>query len=379
MASIKKRPNGTWRARYRDAEGKEHARHFKLRGSVTNPDPGTAQHWLNEELAKLTRGEWVNPKDGQATLARFYEDWADRQIWATGTKVAMDLAMGQCTFKDVQLGRLRRSHVETWVKGMQTTGLASSTIRTRLNNVRSVLRAAVRDRAIGRDPSEGVSLPRQRRAEVAMTIPTVEDVGAVYGAAEPWFRVYIALCAFAGLRLGEASAVQLGDIDFLRRQLAITRQVQRAGEGKIVVTPPKYGSERIVFLPDELVTALAQHVERQGVRGDEGWLFVGQNADPPHQNTIGYWWRKTLRAAGLEGIRLHDLRHFFASGLIADGCDVVTVQRALGHAKATTTLSTYSHLWPTAEDRTRAAAGGLMRSSCGLSADSVAANTAPGQ
>ena len=43
--------------------------------------------------------------------------------------------------------------------------------------------------------------------------------------------------------------------------------------------------------------------------------------------------------------------HFFASGLIASGCDVVAVQRALGHAKSTTTLTTYAHLWPTAEDR----------------------------
>jgi integrase len=59
---------------------------------------------------------------------------------------------------------------------------------------------------------------------------------------------------------------------------------------------------------------------------------------------------------------LHDLRHFYASGLIAAGCDVVTVQRALGHASATTTLRTYAHLWPTAEDRTRAAAAHLMRS-----------------
>lgn len=57
---------------------------------------------------------------------------------------------------------------------------------------------------------------------------------------------------------------------------------------------------------------------------------------------------------------MHDLRHFCASGLIAAGCDVVTVQRALGHAKATTTLDTYSHLWPTAEDRTRSAAGAMM-------------------
>jgi Phage integrase family len=57
---------------------------------------------------------------------------------------------------------------------------------------------------------------------------------------------------------------------------------------------------------------------------------------------------------------LHDLRHFFASGLIASGCDVVTVQRAMGHRKATTTFGTYAHLWPTAEDKTRAGAASMM-------------------
>jgi integrase len=67
----------------------------------------------------------------------------------------------------------------------------------------------------------------------------------------------------------------------------------------------------------------------------------------------------------LSGIKLHDLRHFYASGLIAAGCDVVTVQRSLGHAKATTTLNTCAHLWPTAEDRTRKAAESIMSASLG--------------
>jgi site-specific recombinase XerD len=58
-------------------------------------------------------------------------------------------------------------------------------------------------------------------------------------------------------------------------------------------------------------------------------------------------------------------RHFYASGLIAAGCDVVTVQRSLGHAKATTTLSTYAHLWPTAEDRARTAAQSIMDAALG--------------
>jgi integrase len=56
--------------------------------------------------------------------------------------------------------------------------------------------------------------------------------------------------------------------------------------------------------------------------------------------------------------------------LIAAGCDVVTVQRALGHASATVTLNTYAHLWPTAEDRIRAAAASMLAEALG-DADSV--------
>ncbi|WP_083263741.1 tyrosine-type recombinase/integrase [Curtobacterium sp. ER1/6] len=76
-----------------------------------------------------------------------------------------------------------------------------------------------------------------------------------------------------------------------------------------------------------------------------------------------------MRAAGVESFKLHDCRHFFASGLIAAGCDVVTVQRALGYQSASVTLNTYSHLWPNADDRTRSATAGLMQEVAGDSAD----------
>ena len=178
----------------------------------------------------------------------------------------------------------------------------------------------------------------------------------------------MALAAFAGLRLGEAAAVQAGDVDFLRRTLQVERQVQRASKGKVEIRAPKYGSERTVYVPEQLVTMLAELVRR---RGDAAWLFVGAKDQPPHQNTVGHRWRQTCRRAGVSGVTLHDLRHFYASGLIAAGCDVVTVQRALGHAKATTTLNTYAHLWPTAEDRTRKAAAGLMAAVLENPADNV--------
>jgi len=64
--------------------------------------------------------------------------------------------------------------------------------------------------------------------------------------------------------------------------------------------------------------------------------------EPMYENAITWRWRATRRAAGLPKVRLHDRRHFYASGLIAAGCDVVTVQQALGHSTASTTLNTYS-------------------------------------
>lgn len=139
-------------------------------------------------------GTWIDPHRGVVTLSDFFADWSPRQVWEPTTVVAMTLAVDKCTFKDVPLSRLRRSHVEQWVKTM-TANLAASTIHTRVNNVRSVLRAAVRDKYLTDDPSDGVVLPRRRRAEHAMRIPTPADAAAVIDAADDWFKTYIRLCA----------------------------------------------------------------------------------------------------------------------------------------------------------------------------------------
>lgn len=87
-------------------------------------------------------------------------------------------------------------------------------------------------------------------------------------------------------------------------------------------------------------------------------MAVRRGWQPWHDNLVDHRWRSTRSDAGVT-YKLHEQRHYFASGLIAAGCDVVTVQRIMGHASATTTLSTYAHLRPTAEDKTRAAAAGM--------------------
>lgn len=352
-----------WRARYVDEHGQERARGFARKVD--------AQTWLDEVTAAQVAGTYVDPRLGAVTFASFYREWSSRQVWVSGTQKAMDLAANSVTFTGVKLSDLRPSHVETWVKSMQDAELAPTTIRTRFNNVRSVLRAAVRDRVLPRDVSERVTLPRRRKTSAAMEIPTTGEVGDLVRSAAPNFKAYVATCAFGGLRLGEAAALRVSDIDFMRKELDVRRQVQRANGGQVELRPPKYGSERTVNAPDQLIEMLSEHV-RLFVPGDDPdrWMWPGQNDGPWHQNTVGYYWRKTREKAGVS-YHLHDLRHFFASGLIAAGCDVVTVQRALGHGSATVTLNTYSHLWPDARDRTRAAAAGLFVESLGSTADAL--------
>jgi integrase len=272
-------------------------------------------------------------------------------------------------FGSAPLRSIRRSHVEQWVKGMSARGLAPGTVTTRFNNVRAVFRAAVRDRLIATDPSDGVALPRRRRAEAALVVPTAAQVGKLMAAAEAPFRPMLALAAFAGLRVGEVCGLQVGDVEFLPRQLQVRRQVQRVVGAGVEIRPPKFGSERVAFLHQDLLEILAAHVATRPGDDPARWLFEGERGNPPHQNTVTYYWSKAKGAAGVSGLRLHDMRHFFASGLIFEGCDVVTVSRALGHANPATTLRVYAHLWPTAEDRTRAASGRLLMAALGTAAD----------
>ncbi len=289
----------------------------------------------------------------------------------------MSLAVRSATFADMDLRKIRPSHVEAWVKSMtvaspeRSAPLAPGTIKTRFVNVRSVFRAAVRDGMIATDPTARVRLPRQRKRDVAMTIPTPETVRQMLEAADPRFRAFVGLCALAGLRLGEAAALQVTDIDFLRREIHVRRPAQRVNSGEVEIRLPKYNSERTIHAAQALIDMLAEHVAL-GLTNE--WVFEGNAKLPPQKNTVGHRWRTTLSRAGVSGVRLHDLRHFYASGLIASGCDVVAVQRALGHARSTTTLTTYAHLWPNAESRVRDASARLAAEVLGAAEGTVRAD-----
>jgi integrase len=92
-------------------------------------------------------------------------------------------------------------------------------------------------------------------------------------------------------------------------------------------------------------------------------VFTNTHRRPLARSVFGYVWRRVARKAELpEWATFHDLRHFYASLLIARGCSVKAVQNRLGHQSAVETLDTYSHLWPDSDDETRIAVDSVLSS-----------------
>ena len=352
MASIQQRPSGAWRARYSDANGREHARHFQLRRD--------AQRWLDEVTAAIVTGQYADPRAGRVTWAAWISDWLDRQTWADGTYDAARTAFTSVPWGERPIASVKPSHVQGWVSGEAKRGLAPSTIRTRLNYVQMAFRAATLDKVISSSPAAGVKPPRARKADAAMKLLTIDEVRTVLEHAGD-FEAFVAVCVFAGLRLGEAAGLQLGDVNFLGRSIRVERQVQGSTNAGAKLVPPKYGSERTIFVPADLTATLAAHVAREGITRPDEMLFRTPLGHLWNRNSAGGEWRRIRKAAHLaDDLTLHALRHTYASNLIAAGCDVVTVQRSLGHAQPSITLNVYGHLWPSAEDKTRAATAAFM-------------------
>lgn len=182
-----------WRARYVDDDGREHAKGFRTKVSATQ--------WLNGVVAAQETGNYIDPRLGKVTFNSYYQEWSKLQTWQSGTFKAMNLAVKSASFGDVAFADLKPSHVEAWVKWMRDKPLEASTIKTRFNNVRAVIRAAIGDRFLAHDITAKVTLPRRPKAAEAMAIPTPAEVGKLLENADDHFTAFIALCGFAGMRL----------------------------------------------------------------------------------------------------------------------------------------------------------------------------------
>ncbi len=347
MASIDKRSGGEYRARWRVYPGgPQRTRHFTRKVD--------AERHLVKIQHDLLTGTYVDPEKARITVGDFYAAWSARQPWRASTRASVATRFKMHVIPvlgDRPLGSLRRGDIESWVA---TRPLAPSTAGIALQQLSSMLEAAVGDGLIARNPARGVKRPRRDGSPV---VPfTSAEVEQHLAGTAPWFAIAVVLGARCGLRHGESAGLTIDRVDFLRRQLKVDRQLVTTKAGGLGTSfgPLKTAnSYRAVPLADSTVASLAAHVREFGT--GEGGLLVHEQGRPVNAARFGYLWRQARKAADIgAAARYHDTRHTFASVLLSDGVSVAAVAEYLGDTPAVV-LNTYAHLMPADHDRARAA------------------------
>lgn len=145
---------------------------------------------------------------------------------------------------------------------------------------------------------------------------------------------------WTGMREGELLALSPADIDLDNKTISINRTYQRI-EGKDVFTSPKTRkSKRKIPIPDFLCQELSDYIQSRYMLDADERLFPVTKSYLSHEMIRG------CKNTGVKKIRIHDIRHSHASLLINQGCDALMLADRLGHGKVSTTLNTYSHLFP---------------------------------
>lgn len=350
MASIDKRTNGKWRARWREyAGGPQKTRHF-----VRKID---AEQFLDRVRGDLARGFYVDPSAGKVTFREYAEAWRRAQIHREGTATSVEQQLRLHVYPvlgDRQLHSVRPTEVQAFVRSLEGR-LSPGTIQVVYGRVAAVFNAAVRDRLIATTPCVDVRRPATAPASTLQVLTTAQ-VLALAASVSQGYRALIVTGACTGLRPGELFGLALDRVDFLRRVLKVDQQLVRSRAGGVELSALKTpASYRTVPLPEVVTSELAAHLARRP-DSPEHFVFLNERGAPIQQYPFSAMWKGARKRAGVpKWATPHDLRHYYASLLIRSGASVKVIQSRLGHASAKTTLDTYGHLFPDEEDRTRTA------------------------
>jgi len=341
--SIAKRPNGKWRARYRDLAGKEHARHFARKTD--------AERWLDEVTAALVTSQYVDPKNQKMTTDQWCDLWLESygQRDSSERQAKVHLARIRKEFGPLPLLAVDEMAVKRWMAKLRKESLSQSYRFALHNRLSQVLGDAVYAKKLAGNPCSKRTTPGAGKPRPY--VATEAQLWTLYELTAGKYQPAILLGAFAGLRVAEVCGLRRSDVDLEAR--TITPAVQYPAE------PLKTEmSMTTVPIPDAFVGELKRLLDGR----DDGFVVVDDD-----NKQMGPWKiereirRRRTKVEGLPPVfRFHDLRHFFASLLIASGSDVKVVQHRLRHSSAKTTLDTYGHLWPDTDESTRAAVERVM-------------------
>lgn len=329
-----------WRARWVDPSGREKTKAFRRKVD--------AQRHVEQVTTALTTSTYVDPDAGRQTVGAALQRYLD------GLQVKPKTRDGYASvirsrirprWKDVPLDAVMTSDVAAWVQGLQVGDDAVSPARARQAGLilRAALELAVEDRLLAVNPAERVKLPKQpaRREQARLTVDQVHKLADELPNATD--RALMLTMALAGLRFGEAAALQVKHLDHQKRRVTVARTYTDLN-GSILEGVPKSHAMRWVPMPAGLSDELQQLTE--GKTAEDDVFRTRRGSVYRHRNWGRRVFRPALRRAKLDdSMRIHDLRGTFASIAVQAGANIKALQRALGHESAKMTLDTYADLF----------------------------------
>lgn len=284
---------GRWQVRWRDDQGGQRKRNFDRK-----PD---AEGFDAERAADSNRGDWIDPRLGRTTFGEYVPVWMDSRLHKPTTRedylgrIAKHITP---TFGRMQLGQIRQTTVQAWVKSLTAARLAPRTVEGVYIIFASIIRGAVRDGLIRRSPCIDIRLPAAAPTTVCLLSPG--QVSALYAAMPQRYAPLALLGAGCGLRQGEALGLCLDRVRFLERMITVDQQVVIVNRRPVLASPKSPASVREVPLPRFLGEVLSRHV---GERSGDDPLFA-----TPRGNLIrrDYFnarvWKPAVKAAGGGGV-----------------------------------------------------------------------------
>jgi len=278
----------------------------------------------------------------------------------------IDAALGHLRLKDItpiQINRFLRSLEADGVSrkirkdenGNLVSGgkLAPKTIADHHKVLSKVLSTAVKWGLIEKNPASRADPPKVPYREMKyLNVEETKLMLTLLNKEPIQYRTMIYLAVYTGLRRGELCGLEWKDIDLGNQIMWIRRSSQYIGNATIITKSPKTeAGVRQFALSESVCSLLREHRKWQREQRlmcgdlwqDKDRLFTQWNGEPTYPDTISDWFQKFLVRSGLPKVTLHSLRHTNATLMIAEGTDVCTVSKRLGHANTATTLNIYAH------------------------------------
>jgi integrase len=248
---------------------------------------------------------------------------------------------------DVALSAITHHDLQQWVvKELDNGKRSPATVQHIARLMKRVLDSAVGASLIPANPAVGLKTPHFEEEE--MRFLNTAEIQRLVDAFDERYKPLVHVCAFGGLRIGEALGLRWKRVDMFAGKIEIIEIVSEI-RGKIVRgTPKTRSSRRTVSIPRSAVYALTDHSRRPGVdTTPDAFVFPApKGGQTRYGNFYKRVWLPAVAASGLAPLRPHDLRHTAVALWIAAGGGPKEIAVRIGHSSVSFTLDRYGHLFP---------------------------------